>query len=900
MVPLQLRACANASDAATARFQAFQPQADGTLRLLSGGERGGGSCLEVEYGASADGTLVQTYRCQPANTAQQWTIQPNGSITSRNRAASCLGVVPPVAPTAWVVQVTCSGAADQAWEVGAAHHTLVHRASGLCLDAGSQIFPCTTPPFSGFTFCNATAPHDARVADAVVRMTRAEKVQQTSVLTASIPSLGLAPYMVWSEAEHGVGDSPGTSFVDPTPAATSFPMAIVMAQSFNATLFSAVGAVIGTEGRAFSNGGNAGTTFWAPNINVFRDPRWGRGADTPGEDPTLSSSYARGYITAFQTGDGADPNHLLASPCAKHFAGYSLELWNGTTREAFNAVIAAVDWADTYTPVFQAAVELANVSCMMCSYSAINGTPSCANAGILKTLARGEWGLDGYITSDCSALTGIGPASGHKFTNSTDETCALALQAGVDIGCDRMYQLGLPAALADGAVDPAWLDAAVGNVLRVRMRLGHFDPSASQPYTRIPPSVVCSAASVALAYSAAVQGLVLAKNTGRTLPLSPAAVPALAVIGPMGDATTSLLGGYEGVPCGGGVHSPYTSIRAHVPSAAFIVGCTVNGSDAAGIPRAVAAVSAASAVILVVGIDGTLEGETKDRTHLGFPGVQPSLISAVCAAAAARAIPCVVLTYGGGALDLTDVLASPNVSAVLIGGYPGGSGGDAAAAALFGVVAPAGKLAQTVYPASFTSAVSMFEMGMRPGPSVWPPGTNPGRTHRFYTGTPVLPFGFGLSYGDIRYALTLPSVPVSLASTRTLIAAGVAAGRSSLPLRETARVSTFVVTVSNTGSIDTDEVVAGFLVPPPQPPHSRLAQLLPRQLLFDFSRVHVRAGHGVNVTLTLSSHTLAFADDAGAWFALPGHYSVRIGPGAEWAASSGTPHAEGTLGVADA
>ena len=195
MVPLQLRACAAADDAYTARYQTFAPNGDGTLRLTTGGERGGGSCLEVEYGFAADNTLVQTYRCQPTNAAQQWAFS-GAELKSRNTASSCLDIVPPAQPTAWVVQRTCNGGASQEWAYNAGSSRILHVATGMCLDAGSQSWPCASPRYAATTFCNASAPIAARVADGLRRMTLNEKIQQTSVLTASIPSLGVAPYMV--------------------------------------------------------------------------------------------------------------------------------------------------------------------------------------------------------------------------------------------------------------------------------------------------------------------------------------------------------------------------------------------------------------------------------------------------------------------------------------------------------------------------------------------------------------------------------------------------------------------------------------------------------------------------------------------------------------------------------
>ena len=235
------------------------------------------------------------------------------------------------------------------------------------------------------------------------------------------------------------------------------------------------------------------------------------------------------------------------------------------------------------------------------------------------------------------------------------------------------------------------------------MRLGHFDNPATQPFAAITPAAICTADAKALALSAATQGLVLVKNAGRALPLAAAAVPRLAVVGPLATATTALQGGYSGAPCGGAIDSLLTRVQRYVPGARYTAGCALNSSDASGIAAAAAAAAVSDAVLIAVGLDDSLEGETHDRLDIGFPGVQAQLIAAVAAAAAPK--PVVVVVYGGGAIDISAALANPNLSAVLIGGYPGQAGGEPVAVAVFGATAPAGRLTQTYYYANFTKTV---------------------------------------------------------------------------------------------------------------------------------------------------------------------------------------------------
>jgi beta-glucosidase-like glycosyl hydrolase len=611
---------------------------------------------------------------------------------------------------------------------------------------------------------------------------------------------------------------------------------------------------------------------------LFRDPRWGRGQETQGEDPLLSARYVAAFVPGLQgqaaTG-GEDPRYLQASACCKHYAAYDLENWNGTDRHHFNAIVSDRDMADTYLPAFQACVTQGKVSGIMCSYNEVNGIPSCADSFLLTELLRDTWGFSGYITSDCGAVSDIFYT--HQYENSTDATSAVVLDSGMDIGCDGFLPQYLPQALSDGAVHEADLDRALRNLFRVRLRLGHFD-AVEQPYLNVAPSAVCTPNHTALSKGAARQGMVLLKNAGNTLPLRTSQVQNLAVVGPNANATGTLLGNYYGTPCFYYTQSVAGGLRTMVPNSLIVPGmANVSDPSTGGFPQALQAVQAADAAVIVVGLDQSQESEGNDRTILSFPGAQEQLVLQGCAAtkrAAGKKVPCVVVVMAGGSLDLTAIAASPNVDAILWTGYPGPYGGDAVAETIFGDNVPAGRMVITLYPASFASAVSMFDMGMRPSPtSDWPPFSNPGRTYRFYTGSPVFPFGFGLSYTTFSYSFAAtPASTVDLALARKWLAThgGIQGGKYA-PL-EADILAAYTVTVTNTGLVDADDVVTGFLQPPGAGTNG-----FPLTQLFGFRRVFVPAGQSVTVFLGLSARDFTQTAEDGSRFVHDGQYVVTFG-----------------------
>jgi beta-D-xylosidase 4 len=458
----------------------------------------------------------------------------------------------------------------------------------------------------------------------------------------------------------------------------------------------------------------------------------------------------------------------------------------------------------------------------------------------------------------------------------------------MDIGCDTYLSEAnvITNAIADGAISEADVDRALTNLFSIRFRLGEFDPVENQPYRTIGPEVVCSADHQALARSAAAQGVVLLSNPSKTLPLSRSSIKSVAVVGPV--ANNSITNGgpnYNGIPCGGG---PITMLQAfqQASNPSFTVnyaqGCDIQCASNSGFAAATAAAQSSDMTVVVVGIDQTIEDEGLDRINITLPGLQNSFIQTVCAAAQGK--PCILIVMSGGSQDISAVL--PSVSAAFYAGFLGGNGALAMVDMLFGDVVPAGRLTQTFFAANFINEVSMFEMNMAPGPSNFPPGNSPGRTYRFYTGKPIFPFGFGLSYTSFVVSSIAGPKTVSLDRVRGYLSDAVASAAipelaAAFPPLPAPLLDPYSVNVTNTGTLDADYVVLGFLVPPGAGTNG-----IPLQELFAFERVFVPAGQTVTVNLIPSARDFTLVvpkekkegDKLGATrVAQGGSYTVRVG-----------------------
>ncbi|KAK4406947.1 putative beta-D-xylosidase 2 [Sesamum angolense] len=525
-------------------------------------------------------------------------------------------------------------------------------------------------------FCRTDLRIDERVKDLIGRLTLQEKVKLLTNNAAAVPRLGIKAYEWWSEALHGVSNvGPGTKFGGGFPGATSFPQVITTAASFNASLWEEIGKVVSDEARAMYNGGMGGLTYWSPNVNIFRDPRWGRGQETPGEDPVVAAKYAASYVRGLQGTDAG--GRLKVAACCKHYTAYDLDNWAGV-----DSVIIDID-----------------------------------------KLRR-------YIVSDCDSV-GVFYDNQH-YTSTPEEAVADAIKAGLDLDCGPFLSVHTENAVQRGLLNEADINLALYNTITVQMRLGMFDgePSA-QPYGNLGPKDVCTPAHQELALDAARQGIVLLKNEGSVLPLSPRRHHPYAVIGPNSDVTVTMIGNYAGVACG--YTTPLQGISTysrtiHQPGCADVA-C----ADDALFGGAIQAARRADATIMVMGLDQSIEAEFRDRAGLMLPGRQQELISKVSAASKG---PTILVLMSGGPIDISFAKNDPRIAAILWVGYPGQAGGAAIADVLFGTHNPGGKLPMTWYPQEYLNNLPMTTMDMRSDPS----RSYPGRTYRFYKGPVVYPF----------------------------------------------------------------------------------------------------------------------------------------------------------------
>ncbi|KAJ7855969.1 beta-xylosidase [Mycena olivaceomarginata] len=713
-------------------------------------------------------------------------------------------------------------------------------------------FPdCVGGPLANTTVCDTSASPTTRAKALIAMFTTAELVANTVNMSPGVSRLGLPAYNWWSEALHGVAGSPGVSFA---PAgqdfsfATSFPSPILMSAAFDDELIKEIAAVISTEARAFNNAKRAGLDYFTPNINPFRDPRWGRGQETPGEDPLRVSKYVFSLINGLQ--GGIDPPLLKIAADCKHFAGYDIENWEGNSRFSFNAVISQQDLSSYYLPPFQACVRDAKVGSVMCSYNAVNGIPSCADTYLLQTILRDFWGFDDerWVTSDCDA---VGNFIDHKFSPDLPHAAATGIKAGTDVDCGSTYANNLGAALNQSLLEVSDIQRALTRQYASLVRLGYFDPAASQPFRQLAWTDVNTDTAQNLAYQAAVEGIVLLKNNG-ALPLS-ASTKKLAFIGPWADATSQMQGNYQGTAPF--LISPFAAAKTAGFDATLTAGTGINSNNASGFAAAIAAARAADAVIYAGGIDESIEAEGHDRDTIVWPGNQLDLIGQL----AALGKPLVVLQFGGGQVDDAALKSNANVSAILWGGYPSQSGGTAVVDILRGKVSPAGRLVTTQYPASYVDAVPMTDMSLRPS------DTNPGRTYKWYTGTPTYEFGAGLSYTS--FSLAVSSTAKTSYNIQALVSAGQAAGG---PL-DLALFDTFEVAVSNTGKVASDYVVLGFVKTTAGPGP------FPKKELVGYARVKgVGAGRRATASLAVTLGAIARTGDDGSASLYPGEYTLLL------------------------
>ncbi|KAK3905771.1 family 3 putative glycoside hydrolase [Staphylotrichum tortipilum] len=605
---------------------------------------------------------------------------------------------------------------------------------------GFQYPDCVNGPLASNAVCDTKAQPSVRAAALVKAMNITEKLANLVDMSQGAQRLGLPAYAWWSEALHGVAASPGVTFNrtgSEFSSATSFANTITLASAFDDDLVYEVANVISTEARAFANAGFAGLDYWTPNINPYKDPRWGRGHETPGEDPVR----IRGYVKALLRGlEGDGPIRKVIATC-KHYAAYDLERWEGVIRYGFNAVVSLQDLSEYYLPPFQQCARDSKVGSFMCSYNALNGTPACANTYLMDDILRKHWNWtehNNYITSDCNAIQDFLP-NWHNFSQTPAEAAAAAYNAGTDTVCEVP---GWPpytdtiGAYNQTLLPEAVIDRALSRLYEGLIRVGYFDPANASPYRSIGWADVNTPKSQALALQTATDGMVLLKNNG-ILPLD-LTNKTVALIGFWANTSRQMLGGYSGIPPY--LSSPVDAARSlnlTFTSAAGPVSPTNITANTWTAP-ALTAARQADVILYFGGTDTTVASEDKDRTTIAWPPAQLALLTAL----ANLSKPLVVVQLGDQ-LDATPLLRNTAVSALLWAGYPGQAGGLAALQALTGVTPPAARLPVTNYPAAYTSQIPLTAMALRPDKKKG----YPGRTYRWLgRGEMVLPFGHGLHY----------------------------------------------------------------------------------------------------------------------------------------------------------
>ncbi|KAF1959787.1 glycoside hydrolase [Byssothecium circinans] len=615
---------------------------------------------------------------------------------------------------------------------------------------GYQFPDCVNGPLARNLICDTNASPPDRAAALVSILTLEEKFPQLIDQAPGVPRIGLPAYEWWGEALHGLALLRGmpfagltnvsntTDFSDPSvyahagpySHATSFALPILLSAAFDDDNIAKVGSAISTEARAFSNAGRAGLDYWTPNVNPFKDPRWGRGLETPGEDPFRIKGYVKHLLHALE-GD-SNPVKKVVATC-KHYAAYDLEDWNGVTRYEFDAKVSLQELVEYYLAPFQQCARDSKVGSIMCSYNSVNGVPACANEYLLQTVLRNHWGWtedNNYIVSDCGAVQNI--YKDHHYVETAAQAAAASYNAGTDNVCQHNLT-DVAGAYSQSIISEKVIDRALARQYEGLVRVGYFDPNANNTsYRRLSWKDVSTTESQQLARRTAAEGMVLLKNSG-ALPLKLRSNATIAVVGMWANATGQLLATYFGIPPY--IHGPLYAAQQLGYRVNYANGPTLqNETSGDWTQPGLAAAEHADIVLYFGGIDITVERESLDRTNIAWSPSQLAHIEQL----GALGKPLVVIQMGTS-LDHSPLLNNENVSALVWAGYGGQEGGTAVFDVLTGFVAPAARLPISIYPSSYVTKIPMTEMSLRPSAS------HPGRTYMFNNDT-VLPFGYGLHY----------------------------------------------------------------------------------------------------------------------------------------------------------
>lgn len=684
---------------------------------------------------------------------------------------------------------------------------------------------------------NETLSFEKRAQDLVAKMTLEEKVTQMVYNSPAIPRLGVPAYNWWSEALHGVARA---------GVATVFPQAIGLAATFDEKLIYDVAEVISIEARAkfheFQRKGDhgiyKGLTFWSPNINIFRDPRWGRGHETFGEDPYLTGRLGVSFVKGLQ---GQDAKYLRTAACAKHFAVHS---GPEGERHSFDAVVSPKDLRETYLPAFKECVKEAKVEAVMGAYNRVNGEPCCGSKMLLQETLRQEWRFTGHVVSDCWAIKDF--HENHRVTSNAPESVALALNNGCDLNCGNMY-LNLLIAYKEGLVTEEAIDTAVTRLMITRMKLGLFDAAEQVPYTTIGFEQNDCQEHRDFALEVAKKTLVLLKNENNLLPLDRNTITSIAVIGPNANSREALTGNYFGTA------SNYVTVLEGIRGAAgnnmavsYAQGCHLYRDKVENLgevqdrfAEAVSTAERADVVIMCMGLDASIEGEegdvsneyaSGDKLGLQLPGLQQELLEVIYKTGK----PIILVLLAGSALAVT--WAAEKMPGIIQAWYPGAEGGKALASVIFGECSPVGKLPVTFY--RTTEELPEFtDYSMR------------NRTYRYMKNEALYPFGYGLSYTTFTYR--------QLMLTSTKISVG-----------ENVECS---VLVKNTGLFASDETVQLYIK------DVKASVEVPIWELQGIKKVHLLPGMEKKVTFSLTPRQLALINYEGKCILEPGEFEIYVG-----------------------
>ena len=686
-----------------------------------------------------------------------------------------------------------------------------------------------------YLFQNPDLTLSARVDDLVGRLTIDEKISQMMDVAPAIDRLAIPAYGWWNECLHGVARS---------GLATVFPQAIALGATWDEDLIFRMSTVISDEARAKyheyirnnSHGRYQGLTFWSPNINIFRDPRWGRGQETYGEDPFLTGRIAVNFIKGLQ---GNDPKYFKVIATVKHFAVHS---GPEPERHSFDAVTDERDFRETYLPQFEMGIKEGKAYSVMCAYNRYKEEACCGSYNLLTRILRDEWGFKGYVVSDCGAIADI--FRGHKIVSTPDSAAALAVKSGTDLECSNIYR-NLRKAVENKLITESELDVSLKRLFTARFRLGMFDPPEIVKYSQIPLNVLNSEANKLLAKETAQKSIVLLKNSNNLLPLKKN-IGTVAVIGPNSDQTFVLLGNYNGTPSD--PITPLRGIKEKLAGSSEVL--YAQGCDwAAGMPgqkpaaelkaEALDVAKKANVVIMCMGITPRLEGEEMrvnidgfkggDRTRIDLPDIQQELIKEIHALGK----PVVLVLLNGSALAIN--WEKDNIPAILESWYGGQAAGQAIADVIFGDYNPGGRLPVTFYK-SVNDLPSFDDYNMK------------NRTYRYFTGEPLFAFGFGLSYTTFAYSKLQLKDKINQGDSLKVI-----------------------VNVKNTGKIAGDEVVELYL--------SNLGTAVPAPLhaLKAFKRISILPGETKAVVLSVPPEAFSIIDNNNKRVILPGKFQVFVG-----------------------